>query len=52
MKNTLLVVMFWKTVTSFTSDKFLSTKRLTLVENDEIINNDSEAANVMNFSLT
>ena len=39
---------FWKTVTPFLSDKVLSTERVTLIENDKIINNDSETANIMN----
>ena len=36
---------FWKTVTPFLSDKVLSTER---IENDKIINNDNETANIMN----
>ena len=40
--------MFWKTVTPFLPDKVLSTERITLIENDKIINNDNEEANIMN----
>ena len=39
---------FWKTVTPFLSDKVLSTKKITLTENDKIIKNDSEIASIMN----
>ena len=35
---------FWKTVTLFLSDKILSIERITLIENNKIINN----ANIMN----
>ena len=31
----------------FLSDNVLSTERITLIENDKIINNDNETANVM-----
>ena len=37
---------FWKTVTPFLSDKVLSTERITLIENDRIINNDNGTANI------
>ena len=45
---------FWKTVTPFLSDKVLSIERITLIENDKIINDDNETANIMNtiFSNT
>ena len=46
---------FWKTVTPFLSDRVLSTERITLIENDKLINNDSETANIMNtffFDIT
>ena len=39
---------FWKTVNLFVSDKVLSTERITLIENDKVINSDNETANVMN----
>ena len=39
---------FWVTVTPFLSDKVLSTERITLIENDKIINDDNETANIMN----
>ena len=35
-------------VTPFLSDKDLSIERITLIENDKIINNDNETANIMN----
>ena len=40
--------MFWKTVTPFFSNKVSLTKRITLIENDKTINNDSETANIAN----
>ena len=47
-KTLLIIKTFWKTVTPFLSDKVLSTERITLLENDIIINNDSETANITN----
>ena len=47
-KNIIDNKKFWKTVTPFLSDKVLSAERITLVENDKIINNDNETANIMN----
>ena len=45
--------MFWKTVTPFFSNKVSLTERITLIENDKTINNDSETANIANtFSPT
>ena len=38
---------FWKTVTVFLSDKVLWTERITLIENDKIINNNNETAIIM-----
>ena len=35
-------------VTPLLSDKLLSTERITLLENDKIINNDSKTANIIN----
>ena len=35
-------------VTPFLSDKDLSIERITLIENDKIINNDNMTANIMN----
>ena len=40
---------FWKTVTPFLSDKVLSTERITLIENDRIINIDNGIANIMHI---
>ena len=40
--------MFWKTVTPFFSYKVSLTERITLIENDKTINNDSETANIAN----
>ena len=44
---------FWKAVTPFLSDEVLPTERIALIENDKIIFNDNETANIMNtfFSL-
>ena len=39
---------FWKTVTPFFLDKILSNEKITLMENDKVINNDNETANIMN----
>ena len=39
---------FWKIVTPFLLDKLLSTERINLIENDKIINNDNDTANLMN----
>ena len=44
---------FWKTSISISSSFFpffnvLSTERVTLIENDKLIDNDSETANIMN----
>ena len=39
---------FWKIVTPFLLDKVLSTERINLIENDKIINNDNDTANLMN----
>ena len=39
---------FWKTVTPFLSDKVPSNEKITLVEKDQVITNDSETAEVLN----
>ena len=39
---------FCKTITPFLSDKVLPTERITLIENDKIVNNDNETDNIMN----
>ena len=45
MRKTLLVI---KVLENDYPISFLSTEKITLIENDEIINNDSETSNVMN----
>ena len=40
--------MFWKTVKPFFSDKVTSSEKITLIEEDEIIGNDSDTARVLN----
>ena len=45
MRKTLLVI---KVLENDDPISFLSTERITLIENDEIINNDSETSNIMN----
>ena len=47
-KNTTDYKKFCKTVTLFLSEKVLSIDRITLKENDEIVNYDRKAANIMN----
>ena len=44
--------MFWKTIKPHFSEKYTPTKRITLVENDEIITNDNNIAEVMNDFFT
>ena len=39
---------FWKTVKPLLSDKVTSNQKITLIENDEIINNDQETARIFN----
>ena len=39
---------FWKTVKPFLSDKVTSTQKITLTENDKIVNNDNDTARVLN----
>ena len=49
MGKTLLIAKgFGKQFNLFVSDKVLSTERITLIENDKVINSDNETANVMN----
>ena len=38
---------FWKTVVPFLLDEIISTERITLMENDKIININNETANIM-----
>ena len=40
---------FWKTVKPFLSDKIISTEQITLVENNEIISEDSDVAQTLNY---
>ena len=40
--------MFWKIVKPFFSDKVTSSEKITLIEEDEIIENDSDTARVLN----
>ena len=44
--------MFWKTVKPFFSDKVTSSEKITLIEEDEIIGNDSDTARVLNTSFS
>ena len=43
--------MFWKTVKPFFSDNVISSEKITLIEKDEIIGNDSDTAMVLNTSF-
>ena len=55
MRKTLLIIKSFgkRLATPFLSDKVLSNARITLIENDKIINNDIDTVNIMNtFSLT
>ena len=40
--------LFWKSVKPFFSDKGCSSSKITLVEENNIINNEEEIANIMN----
>ena len=52
MRKTLLITKsFGKQLPPFLPGKVLSTKRITLIENDKIINNDNETVNIMNTFL-
>ena len=44
--------MFWKIVKPFFSDKVTSSEKITLIEEDEIIGNDSDTARVLNTSFS
>ena len=48
MRKILLIMSFRKRSPHFFPYKFLSTKIINLIENDKIISNNSEAANIMN----
>ena len=40
--------MFWKTVKPFLSDKITSKEKITLIEENEIVSNDENTAQVLN----
>ena len=44
--------MLWKIVWPFLSDKVTSSEKITLIEEDEIIGNDSDTARVLNTSFS
>ena len=39
---------FWKTIKPFLSDKIMSTERITLIDNGEVVANEQDTANVLN----
>ena len=39
---------FWKTVKPFLSDKIVSTERITLIDNGEVVATEQDTANVLN----
>ena len=43
---------FWKTVKLFLSSKTTNHSKITLVENDKVINNDTKVAETLNFFYT
>ena len=52
MTRTRLRNKFWKTVKSFLSDKAVNSLKITLVEKNEIINNEEKIAEIFNTYFT
>ena len=51
-KNVIDNRKFWKTVKPMLSNKFVNNEKITLADNEKIITNDQEIANVLNYFFT